>query len=96
MRIPTIKELQSSINSDLKNQLDLSDDNLKKVADAMSIVLSAQLKLLYLNLSDVQDNIFPDKADTSENGGTLDRLGNIWLNRNRNPATQGNIKLKVI
>jgi uncharacterized phage protein gp47/JayE len=87
--IPTTVELQNNIVSDLKTRLNLTDDDLKKNFDAISGVLAAQLKLLYLFLGDIQNNVFPDTADTFENGGTLERIGNIHLNRNRNPATIG-------
>lgn len=87
--IPTTTELYNNIVSDLKSRLGLTDDDLKKNFDAMSAVLAAQFKLLYLFLGDIQNNIFPDTADTLENGGTLERIGNIQLNRNPNPPTVG-------
>jgi uncharacterized phage protein gp47/JayE len=87
--IPTIPELYENISSDLKSKLNLSDADLKTVFGAFDSVIAAQFKLVYLYLSDIQNNIFPDTADTLENGGTLERLGNIYLNRSPNPATIG-------
>ena len=46
-------------------------------------------------LSDVQNNIFPDTADIEANGGTLERLGRIYLNRNPRPATNGIFKISL-
>lgn len=91
----TILQLKEQISNDLKNELNLSDDDLKKVLDAFSSVLAAQFKLTYLALNDVQRNLFPDTADLAENGGTLDRLGRIYLNRDIRPATSAIINLSV-
>lgn len=94
--IPTTVELYESIANDLRNKLNLSDDELRKVVDAFASVEAAQLKLLYLFLVDIQNNLFPDTADTSENGGQLERLGLIYLNRQPNPATAGVYEAAVI
>jgi uncharacterized phage protein gp47/JayE len=94
--IPSIFELNEDIANDLRSKLGLTDDDLKKVVGALPLVLSAQLKLLYLFLGDIQDNCFPDKASTELNGGTLERLGQIYLNRNPFPDSIGVFKLSVI
>lgn len=93
--IPNLNEIKDAIANDLKQKLNLSDSNLKYVLDAMDSVLAAQFKLVYLYLSDIQNNIFPDTADIEANGGTLERLGRIYLNRNPLPATSGVFKLSV-
>lgn len=93
--IPSIIELNEDIANDLRSKLGLTDDDLKKVVSALPLVLSAQLKLLYLFLGDIQDNCFPDKASTELNGGTLERLGRIYLNRNPFPDSIGVFKLSV-
>ena len=87
--IPTISQLYESARNDLRNRLNLSDVETKKVLDVFSSVLAAQLKLTYLFLSDIEKNLFPDTADTSENGGSLDRFGLIHLNRLRRESTNG-------
>lgn len=92
---PTIIELYNNIANDLKNKLGLSEDDLKKVLDAVALSLAGQFKLHYLSLADIQDNVFPDKADSSANGGTLDRHGMIQLNRLQKPATNGVFEASV-
>jgi len=93
--IPTILTIYNRLSNDLRNRLDLSDSDLKKVLDAFSIAISGEIKLLYLFLSDVQNEIYPDTANTSENGGTLDRQGLIYLNRIRRPSTSGVFEISV-
>lgn len=87
--IRTTSEIYTNISNDLRNKLGLADNDLKKVLDAVALSLAGEFKLLYLYLADIQNNLFPDTADTSENGGTLERQGDIYLNRNLNPATSG-------
>lgn len=93
--IPSIIELNEDIANDLRSKLGLTDDDLKKVVSALPLVLSGQFKLSYLFLGDIQDNCFPDKASTELNGGTLERLGRIYLNRNPFPDSIGVFKLSV-
>jgi uncharacterized phage protein gp47/JayE len=91
----TIVELKEQISKDLRNRLNLSDDKLKKVLDAFSGVLAAQFKLAYLGIEDAQRNLYPDTADTFENGGSLNRLGSIYLNRDIRPATSAIYRVNV-
>lgn len=93
--IPSIQQLNDNISGDLKNKLNLSNDNLKKVLYAMALVFSGQFHLAYLYLRDIQDNIFPDTANTEDVGGTLERQGIIYLNRNRFPDSIGSFKVSV-
>lgn len=93
--IPTIQELRETLANDFKSKFNLLSNNLKKFLDAFSIVESAKFKLLYLYLQDLQNNIFPDTADLEANGGTLERQGRIYLNRNPRPATVGTFELSV-
>jgi len=94
--IPSIVELQETLANDFRSRLNLSDDDLKKVLNAFDIVLAAQFKLLYLFLSDIQNNVFPDTADLESNGGTLERIGRIQLGRNPLPATVGVFEFSVV
>ena len=94
--IPTIAEIYSNLSSDLRNRLEISDDGLRKVLDAIAISLAGQFKLTYLSLADIQNNVFPDTADLGENGGTLDRFGLIHLNRIRRPSTSGIFTVSLI
>ena len=87
--IPSIQDLYTKLESDIQTRLNLVPADLKFVVDAMSAVLSAQLKLCYLYLQDIQDNQFPDTADTAADGGTLERQGMIQLNRLPFPAIAG-------
>lgn len=93
--IPTIQQLNANISSDFKNKLNLLNDTLKKVLFAISLVLSGQFHLAYLYLRNVQDNIFPDTADSESVGGTLERQGRIYLNRDRFPDSVGVFKVSV-
>jgi uncharacterized phage protein gp47/JayE len=87
--IPSLTDLQARIAADLKSKLNISDAQVKLVIDALSSTLAGEFKLLYLFLSDVQNNLFADTADTAENGGELNRIGQIQLNRQPKPATDG-------
>lgn len=87
--IPSISDLYNKIASDLKNKLGIIVIAIKFVINALSAVLAAQLKLLYLYLVDVQNNQFPDTADTAANGGTLERQGLMYLGRLPFAATGG-------
>ncbi len=93
--IPTIQQINEQIQNDLRQRLSLSDDDMRKVFSAVSAVLSGQIKLVYLYLADIQRNLFPDSADAVEDGGELERLGMIYLNRNRRPATDGYYKVRL-
>ena len=93
--IPSIQQLNTNIAGDLKNKLNLVSDNLKKVFNALSLVLSGQLHLAYLYLGDIQNNIFPDTATTASVGGMLERLGMIYLNRKMFPDSVGSFKVEV-
>lgn len=93
--IPTLVELYNNLENDFRDKLDMSDDNLKKTLNAFNAVISGELKNLYLFLANIQNNVFPDTADTEEQGGTLNRLGNIYLNRPAFPSTVGVFKIRV-
>lgn len=93
--IPTIFQLNESIEGDLRSKLNLSEAEFKTVFAAITAVFSAQFKLVNLYLSDIQNNIFPDTADLISNGGTLERLGQIYLGRNPNPATIGVFEIEL-
>lgn len=93
--IPTIQQISANISNDFKNKLGLFTDFLKKVLNGITAVLSGQIYLTYLYLRDIQDNVFPDTATTAENGGTLERQGQIYLNRNMFPDSVGVFKVSV-
>ncbi len=94
--IPRIQQLNDNIAGDLKSKLNLTNDALKKVLYAMSLVFAGQFHLAYLYLRDIQNNIFPDTANTESVGGTLERQGRIYLNRDMFPDSIGSFKVSVI
>lgn len=96
IQAPTTKSIVESIEKDLKSKLNLNEDQLRKVLSAVSAVVGAQLKLVYLRVLDVQQNLYPDTADLAANGGELERLGRIYLNRNPNPATPGRYTISLV
>jgi uncharacterized phage protein gp47/JayE len=88
--IPSIQTLYTNLASDLKNKLGIIASAVLKLAiDALASVLAGMLKLCYIYLVDVQNNLFPDTADIAANGGQLERMGMIWLKRMPYPATDG-------
>lgn len=87
--IPTLQQIASNMGNDFKNKFNLSTEYLKRVLNAITAVVSAQVHLIYMYLRDVQDNVFPDTATTEANGGTLERQGLIYLNRGLFPASIG-------
>jgi uncharacterized phage protein gp47/JayE len=94
--IPTIREINENISGDLKSRFNLFSDKLKKTFNALALVLAGQYHLVYLYLRDIQNNIFPDTATTELQGGMLERLGRMYLNRNPFPATIGVFEVSVI
>ncbi len=94
--IPTIKEINTNIASDLRSKLNLIINYLKSTLDAFALVLAGQFYLVYLYLSDIQDNIFPDTATSESQGGTLERQGKIYMNRNPFPDSIGVFNLSVV
>ena len=94
--IPTINELYSNLINDLSSRLNIDSEASKRVLEAFSASLAGQLKLTYLYLKDISDNIHPDTADSVDIGGTLERIGLIRLNRNRRPARIGTFKISAL
>lgn len=85
--IPTFDQLYQSVKADLEAKFGSSiPDFGKNALRVFAVVIAAVLKLFYLAVGKVQKNIFPDTADSEENGGTLERFGRVKLNRNRFPA----------
>jgi len=89
IKIPNINEIYERVADDLRTRLGLTDTQLKTVLDAFASVQASEIKLLYLFISNIQKNLFPDTADSEYNGGTLEHFGRIYLNREPNPATEG-------
>ena len=97
IHIPTIEQLYSTISSNLKNELGITDNGVDtaKTIHAFSLVIAGQMKMLYLSALDIQKNLYPDTADTLDNNGELEHLGRIYLNRNKYVAKQGKYEVSV-
>ena len=93
---PTLTELYQAISSDFKQSFSINSENdLKRTLIALASSNAGMLKLFYLALLDVQKNIYPDLADSENNGGTLERFGRVKLGRDPYPSTQGFFKITV-
>ncbi len=93
---PTIEEIYERFSSALKAKLNIpANEDLKEHLSAVGAVVSAELKLMYLYAEDIQRNLYPDTADLASEGGELERLGMLYLDRTPKPATATLLKLKV-
>jgi len=94
--IPTLAQIQTSIENDLRTELGITRTWIGKVLlRVLAIVQAAKLKLFYLHIAAVQKNIFVDTADSEFQGGTLERFGRVKLGRNPYPAVAGEYTLNV-
>ncbi len=93
--IPSISDLYTKLVTDIKSKLGIVVVLIKFVINALSAVLAAQLKIIYLYMVDVQNNQFADTADTAANGGTLERLGMMYLGRLPFEGTDGTYNATV-
>jgi uncharacterized phage protein gp47/JayE len=94
--IPTLSELQSQIENDIKSELGITQTWVgKTVIKALALVQAAKLKLYYLAIAFLQKNIFVDTATSEFQGGTLERFGRVKLGRNPYPAVAGEYTLDV-
>jgi hypothetical protein len=90
MNIPTINDLKTQIESDLRTELGITKAWYGKVfLRILALVQAGKLKLFYLFGGKVQKNIFVDTADPASQGGTLERFGNVKIGRNPYPAVAG-------
>ncbi len=81
--IPTLKQLSEDLVAGIEAQLQITlPTNGPVFLRAWSATYAAKLKLLYLYIGKVQKNVFPDTAETEYQGGTLERFGRGYLNRN--------------
>jgi uncharacterized phage protein gp47/JayE len=88
--IPSLLELQTQIENDLRAKLGITAPWYGKVMlKVLAIVQAARIKLIYLRIAKVQKNIFVDTAESESQGGTLERFGRVKLNRNLYPAEAG-------
>jgi hypothetical protein len=88
--IPLLSELYANIAADLVSKLGLTTEaQLKAVNAAFASVEAGQFKLVYLYLVDMQRNLSPFTMDPADQGGQLNRDGQLRLNRQPFPATDG-------
>ncbi len=96
MDIPTINELRTQIENDLRTELGITQNWFGKVfLRSLATVQAGKLKIYYLAAAKVQKNIFADTAESENNGGTLERFGRVKIQRNPNPAIAGVYILNV-
>lgn len=94
--IPTTKEIFNSVLNDLQTEYGVTISLFGKVVlRAYAGVQAAKLRLFYLQLAKLQQNIFPDTAQTELVGGTLERFGRIKINRNPSPPRAGQYDVLV-
>lgn len=93
---PTTVELYEQFSSDLRAKLGIASDvDLKEHFSALGAVVAGMSKIMYLYAEDVQRNLYPDTADTEENGGQLNRLGMLYLKRIPHQATPTFLNISV-
>lgn len=96
VNIPSIRDLYNDILQDLQTEFQINIPVFGKLfLRALAAVQAAKLKLYYLQLGNVQKNLFPDVADTESMGGTLERQGRLKLNRNPFPATSAKYEISI-
>ena len=89
--IQTISELQDRILNDYATELGVDKSDLGDTYIVRSKVLAGLVYPIYLALSSVEKNIFFDLAEES----ILKRYGNVFLQRNPAPASQGIYTVEV-
>lgn len=87
---PTISELFNSIKANIEAEVGFEITSFGKVfLNAIAATQAAKLKLLYLLSADVRKNAWVDTAYSVEQGGLLERFGQVKLGRPPFPASQG-------
>lgn len=95
--IPTIRELTEDIINQIEAELGITiPDFGKSVLRTIALTEAGKLKVYWLAQAQVSKNIFVDTADSEDIGGTLERFGRVFLNRNRFRATQGQYTVTVV
>lgn len=87
--IPTLAELYNRFIASFQTNFGISSIPNKSTLIPLAKVHAGELKPIYLSIGDLQKNILPDTASPEDGGGTLERWGRVFLNRNPFPATQG-------
>ncbi len=88
--IPTINEIYLKIIQDFENRLGVTLQSWGRFfIKAYAMVMAGWLYMLYVKNYYVYRNMLPDTADSTINGGTLERWGLIKLGRTPFKATEG-------
>ena len=95
MTIPTYSDLYTSVQTDLRKRLGITSIFGKVILNIFAAVQAAKLKIYYLGVGFVYKNIFPDQADPSSKGGSLERFGYVRLGRYPYAATAGEYKASI-
>lgn len=95
MNTPKLADLVLSVLTAFESKFGTINRGLRSTFRTIAIVVSGQLRLLYLYAARIQKNVFPDLADSELQGGTLERFGRAKLGRNPFPASAGVYTLKV-
>lgn len=94
--IPTIKQLYDSVLNDLQTEFGVSISLYGRVMlRAYAAMQAAKLKIFYLSIANLQQNIFPDTAQSESIGGTLERFGRVKINRNPFNAQAAKYEVEV-
>lgn len=90
INIPLLTTLYTTVKSQLEAYFETTiPDYGFNMLRGFSGVHANNLKMLYLTLGKVQKNVFPDTAEPEASGGTLERFGRVFLQRDPFPAIQG-------
>lgn len=90
VNIPLLSTLFNTVKSQLETYFETTIPTYGfSMLRGFAAVHSANLKTLYLVLAKVQKNVFPDTAEPEASGGTLERFGRVFLQRDPFPAIQG-------
>lgn len=94
--IPTLIQINDAFIANIESQFGISiSTDSKSFLRALSGTESAEMKLLYLVLGFLQQNMAPDLAQSESVGGMLERYGRIQLGRNPFGATSGSYVVQV-
>jgi len=94
--IPTISELYANNLAALQDEFSITiDPDGKSFLAGFAAVQAGKQWLQYLGLGDIQKNVWPDLAESEDQGGTLERFGRV---KNLVPfqGTQGQYACSVI
>lgn len=86
--IPTLVEIRSRLKGYFEGIFGTTITS-RSMLNSFVLVQANESKMQYLALGMIQKNILPDLADTEAKGGTLERFGRAFLNRNPTAPTQG-------